>query len=97
MNDAFLDTARRVIRIEADAQSQLEAGLTNAGPDLTNQSLQAGHEAIGPIDLPGHFDATIGPDDYGAAFDSANGLPPPQAHALETGKERLYVTDGKKD
>lgn len=35
------------------------------------------------------------PDDYGAAFDSANGLPPPQAHALETGKERLYVTDGK--
>jgi len=35
------------------------------------------------------------PDDYGAAYDASNGLPPPQAHALETGKERLYVTDGK--
>ena len=38
---------------------------------------------------------TLPPDDYGAAYDGANGLPPPQAHALETGKERLYVTDGK--
>jgi hypothetical protein len=35
------------------------------------------------------------PDDYGAAYDASNGLPPPQAHALETGKERLFVTDGK--
>ena len=59
----------------------VEAGLTNAGPDLTNESLQAGLEAIGPIDLPGHFDATIGPDDYGAAkgltlvrFDAATGV-----------------------
>ena len=30
MNDAFLDTARRVIRIEADALSQLEAGLDDS-------------------------------------------------------------------
>lgn len=35
------------------------------------------------------------PADYGAAYDGANGLPPSQAHAIETGKERLYVTDGK--
>ena len=58
-----------------------EAGLTNAGPDLTNDSFQAGLEAIGSIDLPGYLDATIGPDDYGAAkgltlvrFDGATGL-----------------------
>jgi len=41
------------------------------------------------------IDNALPPDDYGAAFDGANGLPPSQAHALETGKERLYVTDGK--
>lgn len=35
------------------------------------------------------------PADYGAAYDGANGLPPSQAHAIETGKERLYVSDGK--
>ncbi|MEZ5243690.1 MAG: ABC transporter substrate-binding protein [Acidimicrobiales bacterium] len=59
----------------------LEAGLTNAGPELTNESFQAGLEAIGPIDLPGYFDATIGPGDYGAAkgltlvrFDAATGV-----------------------
>jgi branched-chain amino acid transport system substrate-binding protein len=61
--------------------SIVEAGLTNAGPDLTNDSFQAGLEAIGSIDLPGYTDATIGPGDVGAAkgltlvrFDGATGV-----------------------
>lgn len=44
----------------------VEAALTNAGPDLTNESLLAGIEAIGEIDLPGYFNASLGPGDYGA-------------------------------
>jgi hypothetical protein len=40
------------------------------------------------------------PDDYGARFGDENGfpqngLPPSKAVALETGKERLFVTDGQ--
>lgn len=35
------------------------------------------------------------PDDYGVPYEAVNGLPPSQAHAIETGKERLYVTDGQ--
>ena len=57
----------------------LEAGLTNAGPDLTNESFQAGLEAIGEIDLPGRPTAYLGPGDLSAAsgfttvrFDAAN-------------------------
>lgn len=44
----------------------VEKALTNAGPDLTNDSLLAGIEAIGELELPGYFDASLGPDDYGA-------------------------------
>ncbi len=33
------------------------------------------------------------PADYGAAFEAVNGLPPDQAHSLETYKERLFVTN----
>ena len=33
------------------------------------------------------------PADYGAAFQAVNGLPPDQAHSLETYKERLFVTN----
>jgi hypothetical protein len=59
----------------------LEQALLNAGPVLTNDSLQAGLEAIGPIDLPGYTDASLGPDDMGAIkgltlveFDATTGL-----------------------
>ncbi len=59
----------------------LEQALLNAGPVLTNDSLQAGLEAIGPIDLPGYTDASLGPGDMGAVkgltlveFDAATGL-----------------------
>ena len=45
----------------------LEAGLTNAGPELTNESFQAGLEAIGLIDLPGRSDAALGPGDLSAS------------------------------
>ena len=47
----------------------LEAGLVNAGPDLTNDSLQAGLEAIGEIELPGLTGASLGPGDLSAASD----------------------------
>ena len=59
----------------------LEAALTNAGPVLTNESLQAGIEAIGEIELAGYFNASLGPGDYGAVkgltlvqFDAATGI-----------------------
>jgi hypothetical protein len=45
----------------------LEAALTNAGPELTNESFQAGLEAIGEIDLPGYSEASLGPGDFAAA------------------------------
>ncbi|MDH3704558.1 MAG: ABC transporter substrate-binding protein [Acidimicrobiia bacterium] len=45
----------------------LEQGLLNAGPDLTNESFQAGLEAIGEIDLPGYRDAYLEPGHLGAA------------------------------
>jgi hypothetical protein len=58
----------------------LEAGLTAAGPDLTNESFQRGLESIGDIALPGYFEASLGPGDLGAAkglrlvrFDAATG------------------------
>lgn len=59
----------------------LEAGLLEAGVELTNDSFAAGLEAIGEIDLPGHLDADLGPGDLGAAkgltlvrFDAAQGV-----------------------
>ena len=59
----------------------LEAGLTNAGPDLTNESFQAGLEAIGEIELPGGQLGFMGPGDLSAAsefltvrFDAATGI-----------------------
>lgn len=59
----------------------LEKALTNAGPELTNESLQAGIEAIGELDLPGYTDASLGPGDYGAVkgvhlirFDGETGI-----------------------
>jgi hypothetical protein len=59
----------------------LEQALLNAGPDLTNDSLQAGLEAIGEIELPGYRNASLGPGDMGAAkglslveFDAASGI-----------------------
>jgi hypothetical protein len=45
----------------------LEAGLTNAGPMLTNETFQAGLEAIGPIDLAGYPPASLGPGDLSAS------------------------------
>jgi hypothetical protein len=45
----------------------LEAGLTNAGPELTNDTFQAGLEAIGPIDLAGYPPASLGPGDLSAS------------------------------
>lgn len=45
----------------------LEAGLTNAGPVLTNETFQAGLEAIGPIDLAGYPDGNLGPGDLSAS------------------------------
>jgi len=58
----------------------LEAGLRGAGPDLTNDSFRMGLESIGPIDLPGYFEASLGPADLGAAkglrlvrFDASTG------------------------
>ena len=45
----------------------LEAAILNAGPDLTNDSLLAGLEAIGEIELPGYFGAALGPGDLSAA------------------------------
>lgn len=35
----------------------------------------------------------LSPDDYGAAFEAVNGLPPDQAHAIELHYERLFVTN----
>ncbi len=45
----------------------LEAGLTNAGPELTNDTFQAGLEAIGPIELAGYPPASLGPGDLSAS------------------------------
>ncbi len=45
----------------------LEQALWNAGPDLTNESFQAGVEAIGDIDVPGFFGVDFGPGDLGGA------------------------------
>lgn len=45
----------------------LEQALLNAGPDLTNESFQAGLEAIGDIDLPGFGSSHLGPGDIDAA------------------------------
>ncbi len=45
----------------------LEAGLTNAGPVLTNDTFQAGLEAIGPIDLAGYPAGSLGPGDLSAS------------------------------
>jgi len=57
----------------------LEAGLTNAGPVLTNETFLAGLEAIGPIDLAGYPDGNLGPGNLSASsgfgatrFDAAN-------------------------
>jgi len=44
----------------------LEEALLNAGPVLTNDSFQAGIEAIGEIELAGYTDASLGPGDLGA-------------------------------
>jgi hypothetical protein len=44
----------------------LEQALLNAGPELTYDSLQAGLEAIGDIDLPGYTDSRLGPGDLAA-------------------------------
>ncbi|MEM7140862.1 MAG: hypothetical protein AAF548_07485 [Actinomycetota bacterium] len=59
----------------------VEAALLNAGPNLTNESLQAGIEAVGEIELAGYLDASLGPDDFGAVkglrlarFDGATGI-----------------------
>lgn len=59
----------------------LEEGLTNAGTDLTNDTFQAGLEAIGDIDLAGYSDASISPGDMGAVkgltlveFDASTGI-----------------------
>ncbi|MEQ8840779.1 MAG: ABC transporter substrate-binding protein [Acidimicrobiales bacterium] len=58
----------------------LETAMTAAGPDLTNDSFQAGLETMGAFQLPGFGDATLGPDDYGAStsltpvrFDASTG------------------------
>jgi hypothetical protein len=58
----------------------LEQALLAAGPELTNDSFRAGLESIGDIELPGFSDASLGPDDMGAAkgltlveFDAASG------------------------
>ncbi|MEM7140861.1 MAG: ABC transporter substrate-binding protein [Actinomycetota bacterium] len=58
----------------------VEQALLLAGPDLTNESFQAGLESIGDIDLAGYFEASLTADDLGAAgglrlaeFDSAAG------------------------
>ena len=45
----------------------LEQALLAAGPDLTNESFQAGLESIGEIELAGHLDARLEPGDLGAA------------------------------
>jgi len=59
----------------------LEQGLLNAGTDLTNESFQAGLDAIGELDLPGYHDANLGPDNHGAVkgltlvrFNAAEGV-----------------------
>jgi hypothetical protein len=44
----------------------LERALTDAGPDLTNESFGAAVEGIGDIDLPGRTGAHLGPDDFSA-------------------------------
>ena len=61
--------------------SILEAALINAGPDLTNDTFQAGLEAIGPIDLAGYPNGFLGPGDLSASstfgttrFDAAAGV-----------------------
>ena len=58
----------------------VEQALLNAGPVLTNESFQAGLEAIGEIDLAGYWDAELTEGDLGAArglrlaeFDAATG------------------------
>lgn len=45
----------------------LEAALTAAGPELTNDSFADALASIGPIDLAGYFEASLSPDDLGAA------------------------------
>lgn len=72
INSALLTCAMAII---------IEKALTNAGPVLTNESLQAGIEAIGDLELPGYLDASLGPGDYGAAkglrlirFDGETGI-----------------------
>lgn len=72
INSALLTCAMAII---------IEKALTNAGPVLTNDSLQAGIEAIGDLELPGYLDASLGPGDYGAAkglrlirFDGETGI-----------------------
>jgi ABC-type branched-subunit amino acid transport system substrate-binding protein len=45
----------------------LEAALTAAGPELTNDAFADALGSIGPIDLAGYFDASLSPDDLGAA------------------------------
>ncbi|MEZ5168432.1 MAG: ABC transporter substrate-binding protein [Acidimicrobiales bacterium] len=59
----------------------LEEALLAAGPDLTNDSFEAGLGSIGPIDLPGHFEGRLEPGDLGAArglmvvrFDASSGV-----------------------
>ena len=59
----------------------LERALLNAGPNLTNDTFQAGLEAIGPIDLPGRTDSRLEPGHMGASdglitvrFDGAAGV-----------------------
>jgi hypothetical protein len=66
----------------------LEEALLNAGPMLTNESFQAGIEAIGEIELAGYTEASLGPGDLGAVkglrlveFDGETGAWNP----LETG------------
>ena len=58
----------------------LEAALTAAGPELTNDSFATALGSLGPLDLPGYFDASLTADDLGAAkglrlarFDASTG------------------------
>jgi hypothetical protein len=58
----------------------LEAALTAAGPELTNDSFAAALGGLGELDLAGYFEASLDADDLGAAkglrlarFDAAAG------------------------
>jgi hypothetical protein len=42
-----------------------------------------------------YIDNAKDPDDYGDAYEAANGLPPSQAVCLEIGMERLFVSDAQ--